>query len=47
MFATLLIAAAMAWAGVRSLGGYTGDTLGASEQLAECVVLLVLAGAVR
>jgi cobalamin synthase len=37
----------MAGLGVRSLGGYTGDTLGATEQLAECAVLLVLAGALR
>jgi adenosylcobinamide-GDP ribazoletransferase len=44
IFTTLLVAAAMAGLGVRSLGGYTGDTLGATEQLAECAVLLVLAG---
>jgi len=43
MLATLVAAAAMAWLGARSLGGYTGDTLGATEQLAECVVLLLLA----
>jgi adenosylcobinamide-GDP ribazoletransferase len=47
IFATVLVAAAMAGLGVRSLGGYTGDTLGATEQLAECAVLLVLAGALR
>ena len=47
VFVTLLVAAAMAGVGVRSLGGYTGDTLGATEQLAECAVLLVLAAAVR
>jgi adenosylcobinamide-GDP ribazoletransferase len=46
VFTTVLVAAAMAWLGQRSLGGYTGDTLGATEQLAECAVLLVLAGAV-
>jgi cobalamin synthase len=39
----MLVAAAMAGLGVRTLGGYTGDTLGATEQLAECAVLLVLA----
>ncbi len=43
IFATLLVVAAMAGLGARSLGGYTGDTLGATEQLAECAVLLVLA----
>jgi adenosylcobinamide-GDP ribazoletransferase len=47
IFATLLVSAAMAGLGARSLGGYTGDTLGAAEQLAECVVLLVLAGSLR
>ena len=46
IFATLLVAAAMAWVGVRNLGGYTGDTLGATEQMAECLVLMVLAGGV-
>jgi adenosylcobinamide-GDP ribazoletransferase len=45
IFVTLLAAAAMAGLGTRSLGGYTGDTLGAAEQLTECAVLLVLAGA--
>ena len=45
IFTTLLVAAAMAWLGVRGIGGYTGDTLGATEQVAECAVLLVLAGA--
>jgi adenosylcobinamide-GDP ribazoletransferase len=47
VFATVLAAAAMAGIGVRSLGGYTGDTLGATEQLAECAVLLVMAAATR
>jgi adenosylcobinamide-GDP ribazoletransferase len=46
-FVTVLVAAAMAGLGARSLGGYTGDTLGATEQLAECAVLLVLAGTMR
>ncbi|MBW4022806.1 MAG: adenosylcobinamide-GDP ribazoletransferase [Proteobacteria bacterium] len=45
VFAVVLVVAAMAWVGSRSLGGYTGDTLGATEQLAECVVLLVMASA--
>ena len=47
VLATVLAAAAAAGIGVRSLGGYTGDTLGATEQLAECAVLLVLAAATR
>ncbi len=47
IFATVLVAAGMAGLGVRSLGGYTGDTLGATEQLAECAVLLSLAAALR
>ena len=42
IFATVLVVAGMAGLGARSLGGYTGDTLGATEQLAECGVLLVL-----
>jgi adenosylcobinamide-GDP ribazoletransferase len=46
IFTALLVAAAMASLGVRQLGGYTGDTLGATEQMAECAVLLVLAAAV-
>jgi adenosylcobinamide-GDP ribazoletransferase len=41
--ATLIIVLAMSTLGRRALGGYTGDTLGATEQLAECAVLLVLA----
>ncbi len=45
IFVSLLVTAATAWLGSRSLGGYTGDTLGATEQLVECAVLLVLAGA--
>ncbi|WP_419758437.1 adenosylcobinamide-GDP ribazoletransferase [Acidisoma sp.] len=47
LLVTLMAAAAMAGVGVRSLGGYTGDTLGATEQLVECAVLMVLAAAVR
>lgn len=41
--AAILVALALAGLGRRSLGGYTGDTLGATEQLTECAVLLVLA----
>ncbi len=44
-FCTVLTAAGMAALGQKALGGYTGDTLGATEQIAECAVLLVLAGA--
>jgi len=38
----VVVAFGMAAAGRKMLGGYTGDTLGATEQLTECVVLLVL-----
>jgi adenosylcobinamide-GDP ribazoletransferase len=43
--ATVIIAFAMAAFGRRTIRGYTGDTLGATEQLGECAVLLVLAAA--
>ena len=39
----ILVALLMARFGRKSLGGYTGDTLGAVEQLVECAVLLLLA----
>lgn len=39
--AALVVLAMRAWLAGR-LGGYTGDTLGATEQLAECGVLLTL-----
>jgi adenosylcobinamide-GDP ribazoletransferase len=39
----ILLALLMARFGRTSLGGYTGDTLGAVEQLTECVMLLLLA----
>jgi adenosylcobinamide-GDP ribazoletransferase len=41
--ATLLVATLMGRWLLRRLGGYTGDTLGASEQMAELAVLLVFA----
>ena len=45
--AALLAAAAagfgMAWLARRQVGGYTGDVLGATEQVAECAVLAVMA----
>lgn len=42
VFAGLLVAAAVSWWSRRSLGGRTGDTLGATVVLAELVVVLVL-----
>ncbi|MCB8879801.1 adenosylcobinamide-GDP ribazoletransferase [Acidisoma cellulosilytica] len=42
---TMILVLAMVALGRRMLGGYTGDTLGATEQLTECAVLLVLASA--
>ncbi|GAB0119750.1 adenosylcobinamide-GDP ribazoletransferase [Acidisoma sp. 7E03] len=41
--AVLLVALGAAWFGDRRLGGYTGDTLGAAEQITEIAVLLLLA----
>lgn len=43
--ATLLVVWSVRWWLRRRLGGYTGDTLGATEQLTEIAVLLVLSGA--
>jgi adenosylcobinamide-GDP ribazoletransferase len=40
-------AAAVAWLAWRALGGITGDVLGAIEQVAECVVLVVVTGLAR
>jgi adenosylcobinamide-GDP ribazoletransferase len=37
-------AAAVAWLAVRKIGGVVGDVLGAAEQVAECLVLVVAAG---
>ena len=42
--AALVVAVLRAWF-MRRLGGYTGDTLGAAEQLVECAVLLALTAA--
>lgn len=42
--AALVVVVMHAWL-ARRLGGYTGDTLGATEQLAECGVLLALTAA--
>jgi len=40
MVSAALLAAAVAAAAVRKIGGVTGDVLGASSELAECVVWL-------
>jgi adenosylcobinamide-GDP ribazoletransferase len=40
-------AAAVAWLAVRKIGGSTGDVLGAVEQVAECLVLVVAVGLAR
>jgi adenosylcobinamide-GDP ribazoletransferase len=37
-------AVAVGWLAVRKLGGITGDVLGAVEQVAECLVLVVVTG---
>jgi len=42
--ATLVVLAMRRWLD-RRLGGYTGDTLGATEQLVEVTVLLAMAAA--
>jgi adenosylcobinamide-GDP ribazoletransferase len=39
-----LASAFMAWLATRQIGGQTGDVLGAVEQTAEVIVLLVAAG---
>lgn len=39
--AAALLAAAFGWFCVRKIGGVTGDTLGASEQIGEAIVLLL------
>jgi adenosylcobinamide-GDP ribazoletransferase len=42
--AAVAAAAVVAFFAVRAIGGITGDVLGAIEQLAECAVLVVVAG---
>ncbi len=37
-------AAAVGWLAVRKIGGISGDVLGATEQVAECLVLVVVSG---
>jgi adenosylcobinamide-GDP ribazoletransferase len=39
---TAVGAAAMGWLARRQIGGYTGDVLGAAEQVVEVLVLLLL-----
>lgn len=41
----LIVALVVAWISRRQIGGYTGDILGASSVVAECVVSGLLAGA--
>jgi adenosylcobinamide-GDP ribazoletransferase len=41
--AAVLAALAMAWTARRQIGGYTGDVLGATSVVTECVVLSLLA----
>jgi adenosylcobinamide-GDP ribazoletransferase len=38
----VLAGAAMVWLARRQVGGYTGDVLGATEQVAECAVLVAM-----
>jgi adenosylcobinamide-GDP ribazoletransferase len=40
--AALLAGAVMVWLARRQIGGHTGDVLGATEQAAECAVLLAM-----
>jgi adenosylcobinamide-GDP ribazoletransferase len=42
LVAAAVVAAFMTWLARRQVGGYTGDVLGATEQLAECAVLVTL-----
>ena len=46
MIAAVLGASVIGWFAHRNLGGYTGDVLGASQQVAEIFALAVIAGAV-
>ncbi len=43
-FAAALGAGAIAWLALRALETINGDTLGAAEQVAECVVLVIVTG---
>lgn len=44
VIAAAVVALVMAWVSMRQIGGYTGDVLGATQQLAE-VAIFVIAGA--
>ena len=44
--AALVAAAATSWLAVRKIGGINGDVLGAIQQIAECLVLVVASGLV-
>ncbi len=45
IFAAALAGLVVAWLARRQIGGHTGDVLGAGGQIAECLVLAVLAAA--
>ena len=42
LLAAVLAGALMVWLARRQIGGYTGDVLGATEQAAECAVLVAM-----
>jgi adenosylcobinamide-GDP ribazoletransferase len=45
--AALSAAGGVGWLAMRKIGGVTGDVLGAAEQVAECLVLVVISGLAR
>ncbi len=42
LLAAILAGAVMVWLARRQIGGYTGDVLGATEQVVECAVLVAM-----
>jgi adenosylcobinamide-GDP ribazoletransferase len=42
LLAAVIAAAVMLWLAHRQIGGYTGDVLGATEQVVECAVLVAM-----